>query len=181
MKDKGLNIEDEDNPADYVGVNIKKLHDSTYEFTQHALIDSIIDGIDTRIFYTKPVSMKVSLQLHAFKDSPKFDKKFNYPSAIGKLNYLRTMRPDIVCAVHQGAKYSSYPRKEHIKAIIYNVKCLKATRHRPSLQANVILTLQVNQINNSLLQTLVPPSLEVVGSYSMQIVLSFGSPNFSLK
>jgi hypothetical protein len=30
----GLNIEDQGHPADYVGVNIKKLKDGSYEFTQ---------------------------------------------------------------------------------------------------------------------------------------------------
>ncbi len=40
-----LNIEDQGHPADYVGVNIKKLKDNSYEFTQQALVDSIIDDI----------------------------------------------------------------------------------------------------------------------------------------
>ena len=130
VKDKGLSIEDQGHPADYVGVNIKKLCEDTYEFTQCALIDSIIiDDIDIRNQYTKPVLAKESLQLHAFKDSPKFDGKFNYLSIIGKLNYLgQTMRPDIVYTVHQVAKHSSDPRKEHGEAIIFIVKYLKATR-----------------------------------------------------
>jgi hypothetical protein len=45
IQDLGLNIEDQGHPADYVGVNIKKLQDGLYEFTQRALIDSIINGI----------------------------------------------------------------------------------------------------------------------------------------
>ena len=43
MKEKGLNIEDRGRPADYVGVNIKKLCDDTYKFIQCAFIDAIID------------------------------------------------------------------------------------------------------------------------------------------
>ena len=143
MKDKGLNIEDQGHPADYIGVNIKK----------------------------------VSLQLHAFKDSPKIDGKFNYCSVIGKLNYLRqTMRPHIVYARHQVAKYSSDPRKEHGEAIIYIIKYLKATRHiglhfKPDI---VLQTSQKIGTSNIHLQTLVLPSLEVDGSYSMLVALSFG-------
>jgi hypothetical protein len=34
IQNLGLNIEDQGHPADYVGVNIKKLKDSSYEFTQ---------------------------------------------------------------------------------------------------------------------------------------------------
>jgi hypothetical protein len=30
----GLNIEDQGHPTDYVGANIKKLKDGSYEFTQ---------------------------------------------------------------------------------------------------------------------------------------------------
>ncbi len=34
IQNLGLNIEDQGHPADYVGVNIKKLKDGSYEFTQ---------------------------------------------------------------------------------------------------------------------------------------------------
>jgi hypothetical protein len=55
------NIEDQDHPADYVGVSIKKHHDGFYEFTQHALIDSIIEDAGISDSKTKPVPAKVSL------------------------------------------------------------------------------------------------------------------------
>jgi hypothetical protein len=42
LRDSGLNIEDQGHPANYVGVNIKKRRDGTYEFTQRALIDATI-------------------------------------------------------------------------------------------------------------------------------------------
>jgi hypothetical protein len=45
IQDTGLNIEDQGHPADYLGVNIKKLRDGSYEFTQHTLIDSIISDV----------------------------------------------------------------------------------------------------------------------------------------
>ena len=61
MKDKGLNIEDQGHPAEYVGVNIKKLGDRLYYLTQHAIINSINDDIDIRNSYTKPVLAKVLL------------------------------------------------------------------------------------------------------------------------
>ncbi len=70
----------------YVGVNINRNCDGTYKFTQRALIDAIIDGVDIGNSYTKPVPAKVSLQLHAFHDSLKFDGNFKYWSAVGKLN-----------------------------------------------------------------------------------------------
>jgi hypothetical protein len=97
IQDLGLNIEDQGHPADYAGVNIKKLWDGSYEFTQCALIDSIISDVGLKDAKVKPVPAKVSLQLHAFKDKPPFVLNFNYRSAVGKLNYLaQTTRPYIM-------------------------------------------------------------------------------------
>ena len=126
----GLNIEDQGHPADYVGVNIRQLKDGSYEFTQRALIDSIIQdvGLDNAKG-VKPVPAKVSLRLHAAKDEKPFDLDFNYQSAVGKLNYLaQTTRPDIMYTTHQIAKYASDPREIHGEAILYLVRYLKKTR-----------------------------------------------------
>ncbi len=129
----GLEIEDQGHPADYVGVTITKHDNGCVEFTQRALIDTIINYIHLEDAYTKPVPAKATHQLHAFKDSTPFDEcnfNFNYRSVVGKLNYLgQTTRSDIVFATHQIAKYSSDPRKEHGEAILYLVQYLKKTRH----------------------------------------------------
>jgi hypothetical protein len=68
IQDLGQNIEDQGHPADYVGVNIKKLRDGSYEFIQRALIDTIINGVGLKDAKVKPVPAKLSLKLHAFKD-----------------------------------------------------------------------------------------------------------------
>ncbi len=129
IKELGLNIEDQGHPADYVGVNIKKLKDGSYEVTQQELIDSIIDDVRLKDAKVKPVPAKVSLQLHAFKDKPAFDLNFNYRSAVVKPNYLaQTTRPDIMYAMHQIAMYSSDPRQTHGETILYLVCYLKKMR-----------------------------------------------------
>jgi hypothetical protein len=126
IQNLGLNIDDQGHPADYVGVNIKKLKDGFYEFTQRALIDSIINDVGLKDAKVKPVPAKVSLQLHVFKDKPAFDLNFNYRSTVGKLNYLaQTTRPDIMYPMHQIAMYSSDPRQSHGEAILYLVCYLK--------------------------------------------------------
>ena len=61
IQDLGLNIEDQGHPADSIGVNIKKLKDGSYEFTQRVLIDSIINGVRLYDVKVKPVPAKVSL------------------------------------------------------------------------------------------------------------------------
>jgi hypothetical protein len=117
IQNLGLIIEDQGHPVYYVGVNIKKLKDGSCEFTQQALIDSIIDDVGLKDVKVEPVPAKVSLQLHAFKDEPAFDLIFNYRSAVGKLNYLaQTTRPNIMYATHQIAKCLSDP-KQHMEKL----------------------------------------------------------------
>ncbi len=136
IQNLGLNIENQGHPTDYVGVNIKKLKDRSYEFTQQALTDSIINDSGLKDAKVKPVPEKVSLQLHAFKDKPAFDLSFNYRSAVGKLNYLaQTTRPDIMYATNQIAKYLSDPRQSHGEAILYLVCYLTNARPRTQVQA----------------------------------------------
>jgi hypothetical protein len=83
-----LNIKDYGHPADYVEVSIKKHCNGFYEFTQSALIDSIIEDTGISNSEAKPVTAKVSLRLHAFKNEQVFDLDFNYRSVVGELNYL---------------------------------------------------------------------------------------------
>ncbi len=77
IQDLGLNIEDQGHPTDYVGVSIKRLRNGSYESTQHALIDAIINNIGVNDSKTKPVPAKVSLRLHAFKDEAVIALNFN--------------------------------------------------------------------------------------------------------
>jgi hypothetical protein len=79
-----FNIEDQGHPADCVGVNIKKLEDGSYEFTQFALIDAVIADVTLKDPKTKPVPAKASLHLHAIKDEPAFNLNFNYWSVVSE-------------------------------------------------------------------------------------------------
>ena len=134
------------------------------------------------------------MQLHAYKDSPKFsdcDFSFDYCSVTGKLNYPgQTTREDILFATHQIAKYSSDPRKEHGEAIIYLVRYLKKTRHLgsdfiqtlPKVLNAIVMPISL-EIGTETMHNLIPvlPSREVDGSFSMQGVLLFGLLNCNPK
>jgi hypothetical protein len=80
----GLKIEDQGHPADYVGVNIKRLASGGFEFTQQALIEAIINDVGVAGTPTKPVPAKAHVVLLAFKDKPKFALNFDYRSVTGK-------------------------------------------------------------------------------------------------
>ncbi len=129
IQETGLNIKDQGHPADYACINIKKMCKGSYKFTQHALINAIIIEVNLTDAKVKPVSAKVSMLLHAFKDAPPFNLNFNYCSVVSKLNCLtQTSRGNIMYATHQIAKYFSDPRGPHGEAILYLVCCLKKTR-----------------------------------------------------
>ena len=172
----GLDIEDQGHPADYVGVTITKHSNGCIEFTQRALIDAIINDVNIGDAYTKPVPAKATQQLHAFKDSLRFDEcdfGFNYRSVTGKLNYLtQTSRSDLLFATHQVAKYSSDPRKEHGEAIIYMFDTWRrhviwdsssGPMNQKGLNATVTQTSQATGTKNLPRMILARPSLEVDG------------------
>ena len=99
LQHENLKIEDQGHPTDYVGVNISKLPDNSYKFTQPALTRQIIDdlGLGPNAT-TKPIHMCAQRLLHHHLDSPAHDEsRFSYCSVIGTLNYLaQCLRPDIV-------------------------------------------------------------------------------------
>ena len=168
-----------------MGVNIKKLRDGTYKFTQHALIDSTIEDVVNKDSNTKPVPAKVSLRLHAFKEEPVFDLIFNYWSVFGKLNYLAQTTHDIMYAIHQIAKYSSDPRTSHGEAIIYLICYLKKTRDLglcfkpdPSKGFECYCDADYSGLWNKAFAPVDPSTSKsrVVGSFSMQDALSLGPP-----
>jgi hypothetical protein len=110
----GLKIEDQGHPTDYVGVSIKPMKSGGFEFTQRALIDSIIAAVRVNGTPTKPVPAKSHTVMLTSKDKPKFALNFDYQSVTGKLNYLAQIsRPDIMYAVNQIARFSSDPRENH--------------------------------------------------------------------
>ncbi len=122
MRNLELDIKDQGHPADYVGVNIKRIKDGSIELSQRALIDTIIEDADLNDSKAKAVPAKVNEHLHAHLDKPPFALNFNYQSMIGKLNYLaQTTRPDIMHATHQLAKYSLDPPEPHGEAALYLV------------------------------------------------------------
>jgi hypothetical protein len=135
MRNLDLDIEDQGHPADYVGVNIKRMKDGSIGLSQHALIDTIIQDADLQDSKVKAVLAKVNEHLHAHLDKAPFSLNFNYQSMIGKLNYLaQTTRPDIMYAMHQLTKYSSHPREPHGDDALYLVRYLKKTRDTRSRQ-----------------------------------------------
>lgn len=128
----GLNLTEEGDIKDFLGVNVEKKEDGTIHLTQPHLVDQILKDLKFRES-TEPKSTPASpsVILGRYADSEDFDGSFHYASIIGKLNYLeRATRPDIAYATHQCARFSKNPKIQHGKAVRYLARYLQGTRDK---------------------------------------------------
>ena len=75
LRNADLDVDDQGDPSDYVGVNINKDPMGYLNFTQQALIDSIIEDVGlTKSKRIRTTPGKSSQQLHAFANSQPFEE-----------------------------------------------------------------------------------------------------------
>jgi hypothetical protein len=133
IKSAKLDITVEGDLQDFLGVNIERQKDGKIKLSQPHLIDQILkdlrlDGPNTT---GRPTPAVHSSILSRHSNSEPFDNSFNYRSVIGKLNYLeKGSRPDIAYIVHQCARFSVDPKREHGKAVRHLGRYLLATRDK---------------------------------------------------
>jgi Reverse transcriptase (RNA-dependent DNA polymerase) len=122
-----FNISVEGDVSDYVGVNVESKDDGTIHMTQPQLINSIIKELNF-LDSTKPAKTPAfsSTTLTAGKDKAEHKADWHYRRIIGKFNFLeKSCRPEIACAVHQAARFSTDPRSNHTEAVKRIVRYLK--------------------------------------------------------
>ena len=133
MKAVELNLTVEGDISDFLGVQIDRINDNTFNLSQPHLINDIIkelrlDGKNVSIKKTTGASSRT---LCRHLESPPFDDHFNYRRVIGQMNYLeKCSRLDISCAVHQGARFVSNPRLQHGKALKWLGRYLVGSRDK---------------------------------------------------
>ena len=107
MKNENLNIEDQGDIADYLGINFNYEQNGTIVMSQPQLIDQLI--VDVKFKNTKNLPDTPALSTHILQrdeNASSFNKHFHYRSVVGKLNYLeKGTRPDIWYATHQCAHF----------------------------------------------------------------------------
>ena len=141
---------------DFLGVNIERKSDGTIHLTQPQLIDQILEDLkmtkDNVITRLTPAKSSQILSRHT--ESESFDNSFNYRSVIGKLNYLeRGSRSDISYAVHQCARFTTDPKKEHGEAVRWLARYLKGTKDkgtilRPNKGENMVVYVDADFAGN---------------------------------
>ena len=130
MRKAKLNITDEGNVEDFLGVNIERREDGSIKLSQPHLIKQILcdlkmDGLPVKEKDTPAASSRILLK---HEESKEFDNSFHYRSVIGKLNYLeKCTRPDIAYATHQCARFTEKPKVQHGKAVRWIARYLKGT------------------------------------------------------
>jgi len=120
IKSAGLDVTEEGEIEDFLGVNIDQVDDDACHLSQRHLVKQTLRNLnlDGENVQTKETPSPLSGVLGAHKSSPEFDGHFHHRSVIGKLNCSeKCSRPDIACATHQCARFSSDLRKEHGEAV----------------------------------------------------------------
>ncbi|MCA1807772.1 MAG: Ty1/Copia family ribonuclease HI, partial [Actinobacteria bacterium] len=127
---KGLTLEEEQDAAGFLGVEIKKdPENGRITMTQTGLIDRIIEAL--KIEDLDPVDTPAIDVLGKDADGDPPDCSFNYPSVIGMMMYLyKHSRSDIGFAVSQCARFSYAPKRSHELALIRIGQYLKGTRDK---------------------------------------------------
>ena len=133
MKKANLKLTSGNYLEDFLGVEIKKGKNGKLLFTQPQLIDSILKDLNLgpkSNTHDTPAALTTVLQPHVDSEAHKAED-FDYRSVIGKLLYLeKSTRPDLAYAVHQCARFSSNPKKEHTKAVKHIGRYLLATKDK---------------------------------------------------
>ena len=130
IKGAGLDITEEGDIQDFLGVNINRKEDGTISLTQPHLIDQIINDLRLQGAGMKdcPAQKKI---LGRYAESQPHDSSFNYRSVLGQLGYLeKGSRPDIAYITHQCARFSIDPKVEHARALRYLGKYLVGTKDK---------------------------------------------------
>ena len=106
IKNTGLQITEEGDIQDFLGINIVRKNDGSIELSQPHLIDQILHDLkmDDERLKPKDTPSKSSTILTRGDNDKDFDQSFHYRSIIGKLNYLeKGTRSDISYITHQCA------------------------------------------------------------------------------
>ena len=130
LKQQKLDIEDQGDLNDYLGVNVTTLKNGDIKLSQPHLIEQIIDESKVNLKLSmKQTPANSSKILTPDLEGQNFNGKFNYRSIIGRLNFLeKSTRPDLAYAVHQCARFSANPKVSHGKAIEHIVHYLRNTK-----------------------------------------------------
>jgi len=131
LKQADLELEDQGDISDYIGINFTHRNDGSIIMSQPQLIDQIVNDLQLKPNAHLPSIPALASRIlqREEKAKPCINTKFHYRSIVGKLNFLeKGTIPDIAYATHQVARFCEDPRDAHVKAVVHLGKYLKHTR-----------------------------------------------------
>ena len=126
---KQFKLTDEGKVHAYLGIDIQSKNKQNFTFTQPHLIERILNTLHLQN-ESKMHDTPANKILTKTSTGPR-QQDWNYRSVIGMMNFLAaTTRPDILFAVHQCARFSINPGKEHEEAVKRIARYLKRTKDK---------------------------------------------------
>ena len=127
---KDFHLDEEEDMAGFLGVQIEDLPDGGKMLTQTGLTDRIIQALKLTDANTKETPAEYGA-LDKDKNGTPFDHAWNYRSVLGMMSYLATnARCDIAFAVNQCARFCANPTMKHATAMKRIGKYLKKTKKK---------------------------------------------------
>ena len=137
LKNASADINQEEDVAGFLGVDIVKHSDGRIELTQKGLTTRIVEALGLADSNPKDTPA-VHGTLPKDKNGEDCKADFNYASVLGMLLYLQGhTRPDISFAVNQCARYAFRPKSSHKEAMKRIGRYLKG-----KMDKGIIMTLQ---------------------------------------
>ena len=134
MKEYGFTLSIDDTLESYLGIKFEKLEDGSFNMTQPALIDKIIEATGMQSCNKSPTPAAPNQPLAKDPDGAPFDEDWSYPSLVGMLMYLTTnTRPDLCFAVSQVARFTHDPKESHATAVKRIVRYLAGTKDKGTI------------------------------------------------
>ena len=130
LRDADFDIEYQVNICDYLGINVTKLPDRRIKLYQTLLIDQIIKDVKLHCRSARvSIPAKSTRILRRYLTAPFFDRRFNYQSVIGKLNFLNNSTcVDISYATHQVDLFFEDTLSPCVEAVDHLVKYICNSR-----------------------------------------------------
>jgi hypothetical protein len=132
--DYKLTLNDPDSIADFLGIHLSHQDNGELHMSQTGLIDAVTESAHIPKGRLKDNPTPATAILHAATEGLTRQESWNYPSAIGKLNYLaQNSRPAISFAVHQCARFSKELKALHEKAVKHIIYYFQCTIDKPPI------------------------------------------------
>jgi hypothetical protein len=132
LRRTGFNVTDEGQISDYLGVKVEMLPDGRIKLSPH-LIDQILEdlGLNLQNTVEKPSPALSSKIIGRDLEGKPFNKRWEYRSVIGKLNFLeKSTILELGYSAHQCTRFCTAPRESHAIAVKRIGRYLKGTRDK---------------------------------------------------